>query len=182
MAYHGVLIPESIAASNIDSLVRSVVDVADIDNGNVFIMGAKSTTAGLSEVFEISVPTSGAGLQNLWMAYSGDEVIVTDAKYKGIDPDVRNFYNAAGKVFSAYKPQVGDIIMLTDAALLDAYDSVSDTHVNANASWELQWHTSQTADVLSYKLLAVKYISLATGGIDTQRVAAYELECVAIVS
>jgi hypothetical protein len=181
MAYHGVLIPNSIAATNIDSLNRSVVDVADIDNGNVFIMGTKSTTAGLSEVWEISVPTSGAGLQNLWMAYSGDEIVVTDARYKGIDPDVRNFYNAAGKVFSAYKPQVGDIITLTDDAILDAYGGVLDTHINANASWELQWGTSQTASVLSYKLLAVKYISLATGAIDDQREAAYVFECIAIV-
>jgi len=181
MAYHGVLIPEAIAASTIDSLVRSVVDAADVDNGNVFVMGARSTTAGLPEVFEISVPLTGATtLGNLWMAYSGDEIVVTDSKYKGLDPDVRNFYNAAGKVFSAYKPQVGDIIMLTADAILDAYDAGNDLFiVAANSSWELQWSTTNPGTGLTYALLGVKYISLATGGIDSQRVAAYEFECIA---
>ena len=180
MAYHGVLIPSAIVATNIDSLNRSVVDAADIDNGNVFVMGARSTTTGLSEVFEISQPVTGA-LTGLWMAYSGDEIVVTDARYKGIDPDVRNFYNAAGKVFSAYKPQAGDIITLTDDALFGTYDSATHLYVNAtDQKWELAWGASNAGSCLCYKLLAVTYISLATGAIGSQRVASYELECIAI--
>ena len=38
------------------------------------------------------------------------EVVLTDEKYKGLDPDIRNFYNVSGTVYSAFKPQVGDII------------------------------------------------------------------------
>jgi hypothetical protein len=180
MAYHGILIPEAIAATNVDSFNRSVVDAAAIDNGWIMAMGTKSTTAGLSEVFEVSQPVTGA-LTGNWMAYSGDEVVVTDARYKGIDPDPRNFFNAANKVFSAYKPQLGDIILLTDEALGGSYSAGSTTHINAtDQAWKLTWGASQTSSVLSYKLLAVKYISLATGAIDTQRVTAYEFECVGL--
>lgn len=180
MAYHGVLIPQAIMATNIDSLNRSVVDAAAIDNGWVMVMGAKSTTEGLSEVFEVSQPVTGS-LANLWMAYSGDEIVVTDAKYKGLDPDPRNFFNAANKVFSAFKPQLGDIILATDEALAGTFIAGTTTHVNAtNASWKLTWGNSQTASVLSFKLLGVSYISLATGAIDDQRVTAYQLECVGI--
>ena len=180
MAYHGVLIPEQIAAMNIDSLNRSVVDVADIDNGHVMVMGAKSTTAGLSEVFEVSQPVTGA-LTGLWMAYSGDEIVVTGARYKGLDPDPRNFFNAAGKVFSVYKPQLGDIILVNAEALGGTFILNTTTHVNAtDQSWALVWGNSQTASVLSYKLLSVSYMSLATGAIDSQRITAYELECVGL--
>lgn len=180
MAYHGVLIPKAIMAKDVDSLNRSVVDAADIDNGHIMVMGARSTTAGLSEVFEVSQPATGS-LTGLWMAYSGDEIVLTASKYKGLDPDPRNFFNKAGDVFSAYKPQLGDIIMVTAEALAGTYIGGTTTHVNAtDGSWALTWGNSQTASVLSYKLLAVKYISLATGGIDSQRVTAYELECVGL--
>jgi hypothetical protein len=179
MAYHGVLVPESTVAQNMDSLNRAVVDALDVDQGNVFVMGARSTTSNLSEVFEISVPVTGA-LTGLWMAYSGDEIVLTDSKYKGLNPDVRDFYNAAGTVFSAYKPQVGDIILLTDDALFGTYTAGVHYYVNAtNLKWELAWGASNAGSCLCYALLGVKYISLATGSIGTQRVAAYELECVA---
>jgi hypothetical protein len=179
---YGVLIPNAIMATNIDSLNRTVVDAVAIENGQVLVMGARSTTAGLSEVFEISQPaSSGSNLTGLWMAYSGDEIVLTDARYKGIDPDVRNFINAAAKPFSAYKPMLGDIITLTDDAITGTYSAGVTTHINAtNADWQLNWGNSQTASVLSYKLLGVKYISLATGAIDTQRVVAYEFECVGL--
>lgn len=177
MAYHGVLIPRAIMATNIDSLNRNVVDVADIDNGHVFIMGARSTRAGEAEVFEISQPETDS-LDGLWMAYQGDQVVWT-GNYKGLDPDVRNFYNKAGYVFSAYKPQVADIILISADGLAGTFIAGTTTHVNATSgAWALTWGNSQTASALSYKLLSVSYISLATGGIDAQRQTAYILECV----
>ena len=177
---YSVLIPSAIAAMNVDSFNRSAVDVADIEQGTILVMGARSTTAGLGEVFEVSQPVTGA-LTGNWMAYSGDEIVLTDAKYKGLDPDPRNFINAAGKVFSAYKPQLGDIITITDAGLTGSYSAGVTTHINAtDQEWKLKWGNSQTGSVLSYKLLGVKYISLATGAIDTQRVVAYEFECVGL--
>ena len=182
MAYHGILIPEAIAATNVDSFNRSVVVASfDVDNGFVVELGGKSTTAGETEVFSASA-ASGSSLVSLWMAYQGDEVVITDARYKGLDPDPRNFFVPAGKVFSAFKPQLGDIILITAAGLSGSQPTASYTHVNGTINTpKLTWGTSKTADVLSFKYLATKYISLATGTLaDTQRVVAYEFECVGV--
>ena len=182
---HGILIPEAIAATNIDSYNRSVVCASALDNGNVVKLTGKSTTAGESEVFTAVEPTTSAGLTDLWMIYSGDEIVVTNAQYKGLDPDPRNFFNVAGKTVSAFKPALGDTILATTDAFAGSYvpsGSVT-THVNATNSsggFKLLWGTSQTSSVQSWKVLGVKYISLATGAIDTQRIAAYELECVGL--
>jgi hypothetical protein len=118
------------------------------------------------------------------MIYSGDEIVVTAAKYKGLDPDPRNFFTAASAVVSAYKPALGDIILMTTDSLAGAYSVGVTTHINATDStggYQLEWGNSQTASVLSYKLLLpVKYISIADGSIGTQRVNAYEFECVGL--
>lgn len=178
MAYHSVLIPSAIAAMNVDSYNRSVLSASPIDNGNVFAMGAEYTSGSLTEVFAINQPTAGSPA-NAWMAYSGDEIVLTDARYKGIDPNPRNFYNAAGKVFSAFKPQVGDIIVLTGEAFSNSFSS----HTYAapiKESYLLQWESAAAASGLCYKYIGTTYISLATGSIDSQRVTAYKLECVSI--
>ncbi len=182
MAYHAVLIPEAIAAMNIDSLNRHFIDygasASSIDNGNIFVIDSKHTSGSLTEVFEIKQPTAGSPT-NVWMAYSNDEVVLTDSKYKGLDPDPRNFYNVANYVFSGYKPQVGDIILLT----ADAFSNTFSSHTYAAPvadSFKLQWESAAADSGLCYKYLATKYISLATGAIDDQRETAYELECVQI--
>lgn len=181
MAYHGILIPEAVAATNVDSFNRSGVATFDVDNGHIVELGGKSTTAGESEVFSASA-ASGSSLVSLWMVYQGDEVVTTDSRYKGLDPDPRNFFVPAGKVFSCFKPQLGDIILITSAGLSGSQPTASYTHVNGTvASPVLTWGTSQTADVLSFKYLATKYVSLATGTLaDLQRVVAYEFECVGV--
>jgi hypothetical protein len=178
MAYHGVLIPEAIAATNIDSYNRSAysASASSIDNGMVFTLSGKVWTSGSgAEVYNVVTPATGS-LTGLWMAYSGDEVVLTSLKYKGLDPNPRNFYNEAGKVFSAYKPQVGDIILLTAEALTGT-QSTNEYVVAANGAMQLTWSATPVA-TLTYKLLGTSYISIGTGAIDTQRVTAYEFECI----
>lgn len=176
---YGVLIPEAIAATNIDAFNRDVVCADDLANGSVVVMGALSTDADKSEVFSVTKPATGS-LTGLWMIYSGDEIIVTDARYKGLDPDPRHFVNLAGKVVSAYKPQLGDIITLTADAIATS-KAGGDTHIHAiDANYLMDWDSSAGSSAIAYKLLGTKYISLATGAIDDQRVVAYEFECVAL--
>ena len=179
---HGILIPSAIAAKNVDSFNRSAVCAADLDQGNAVILATKSTTAGEAEVWTATVPNSGTALTGLWMVYSGDEVVLTDARYKGIDPDPRNFYNLATKTLSVFKPQLGDIIVATADCFYGTKASVSYTHVNASNSggYELEWGTSQTGSVLSFKYLATTYIPIGSGAIDNQRVVAFEMECVGL--
>lgn len=174
---HGVLIPEAIAAMNTDSLNRSVASTASsIDNGFVLLLTGKIGTSGSgAEVWTATTPATGS-LSGLWMAYDGEEIPVTDSRYKGLDPDPRNAYIAQNKVFSAFKPQVGDIILVTPEALTG---SVS-TYANAvNGAYQLTWAATSGAGQ-SWKLLGTKYISIHSSAstVDMQRATAYELECI----
>jgi len=174
---HGVLIPNAIAATNIDTLNRPVyTSASSIDNGMVFALSGKLETSGSStEVWKMAAPANG-NLESLWMAFSGDEIILTDSKYKGIDPDPRNFYIPAGKVFSAYRPQKGDIITLTAHGLTGTVESAY--AVGTAGAYQLTWGATSGSSALTYKYLRTTYISLATGAIDDQRETAYEFECV----
>jgi len=176
MAYHGVLIPEAVIATNVDSYNRSFMcSASSLDNGMIFISTTRNWATGSgAEVFNISSPATGS-LSNLWMAYAGDEVVTTDAKYKGLDPNPRNFYLSAGTVFSGFKPVPGDIILLTGESIKGTVD---DYAVAANANYQLIWASTSSGTALAFKKLGTKYISLGTGSIDTQRVTAYELECI----
>ena len=77
----------------------------------------------------------------MWMAYSPEIVTVVSgsSKYRGLDPDPRNFTNASGEVFTAFKPQVGDIITITA-------DGIGATAIGANtyavakdSQYKLDW-------------------------------------------
>lgn len=182
MAYHAVLIPNAIVAKDIDSLNRHVIDhgasASSIDNGNIFQLASQHTSGSLTEVWELAAPSAGSPT-DCWMAYSGDEVVLTDSKYKGLDPDPRNFYNEANKVFSAFKLQKGDIITLTAEAFSNSFSS--HTHATPVAgAFTLQWESAAASSGLDFKYLGTTYISLATGAIDDQRVTAYKLECIGI--
>lgn len=182
MTTHAIMIPRAVAAMNVDSFNRSAVTAADdIDNGWLVVLSGRSATAGEGEVFTAVVPSTGNGLTGLWMAYSGDEVVLTSLKYKGLDPDPRNFYNLGTKTFSVFKPQLGDIIEVTADAL--AGTKSTNTFVNATdttGGYKPVWGASQTSSVFSMKLLETGYISLGSGAIDNQRVTSYVFEVVGL--
>ena len=179
---HGILIPVNIAAQNVDAWTRSAVTTAtDVDNGNVVKLTTYGVASGEAEVWTAVTPTSGVGLTNLWMVYEPE--LVWTGYYRGLDPDVRNFYTVATRIFSVYSPQLGDIIKLTDDNLVTGTGAAVGSFAIATNStgglklvWTSGW-TSGTA-VLAYKCLAINYISIGTGAMDTQRVTAYDFECV----
>jgi hypothetical protein len=176
MATHGICIPNKIAAKSIDSLNRSAVSAAtDIDNGWSVALSTKSTTSGQSEVWTATLPATGT-LTNLWMAYSPEIVVTVSGTYvyKGLDPDPRNFINLSTYVFDTFKPQVNDIITLTGDCLAGTKG------VNSTGGYKLYWGSTQTASVLSMKLLETTYISVGTGAIDNQHITAYQFEVVGI--
>lgn len=179
MAY-GVLVPNKIAAMNIDSFNRSAVSASAVENGNIVVLSAKSATAGEGEVWTAAVPSTSNGLTGVWIAYE-PELVLTAAKYKGLDPDPRNFRNEIGSIFSVFKPQLGDILTLTADNFSAAFSS--NTHANATDSTgglKLVWGNSQTGSVFSVKYLNTTYISLGTGAINSQRVTAYQVEVVGL--
>lgn len=179
MTTHAILVQNRVAAMNVDAYNRSAIagSAVDLDNGNVFRLDTQSSTAGQSEVWVVTAPTaSGSTLNNLWMAYS-PEVVVTNAQYKGLDPDPRNFYNAGAKVFDAFKPQVGDIITLTGDALTGTAELA---YANSTSgAYTFTWGAAVVASSLSLQYLATTYVSIGTGAMDNQRVAAYKFVVVA---
>ena len=181
MANYGVVVLNKVAATDIGTLNRSaLVSSQDIENGMVMQLASRSSTTGEEEVWVGTVPSSSAGLTHLWMAYSPElsRVVSGSSTYLGLNPDPRQHFNAQGKVFDVFKPQVGDIITLTADAITG--DKSTNTHVVATASdFQLNW-ASAAVSGLSLKLLDTTYISLPDGGINTGRVAAYRFECVAI--
>jgi len=175
-----VLIPNAIAAQDVNAFVRNAVASTNVDNGNIVILSALSATAGESEAWTALTPTTSDGLTGVWMVYE-PEVVVTGAKYKGLDPDPRNFFVASGKVFSCFKPQLGDIVTMTADGL--AGTKSTNEFVNAtNSTGGLKpvWGASQTGSVFSMKLIETTYISIGSGAIDSQRVTAYKFQVVGL--
>ena len=165
------------AAKNIDTLNGSFIHTADLPNGSVFTKGDKSS----AQVYEVADVEAGA-LDNLWMASNPVDVVLTDAignQYKPGILDPRAFTNKSGLVFSAFKPQKGDLITMTSEGFTNAYDA-QNTYANVTAnSNKLTFGQTQTADALSFKVVEVTYISIASASaLGSQRVPAYLLECV----
>lgn len=183
MANHSVLLPNAIAALNVDSKNRSAVYDADIDNGNLVVLSAYSAAAGEGEVWTALIPSTANGLTGLWMVYE-PEVVITlsgSSEYKGLDPNPQHFYTAAGRTFSVFQPALGDIITITAEGL--AGTKSTNTYVNATdttGGLKPVWGASQTASVFSMKYLGDTYLSIADGSIGSQRVTAYKFQVVGL--
>lgn len=175
-----ILVPTLTAAKNIDTLNRSFISVSDLDNGNVFVKGDLSTEAGQSQVYEATTPATGS-LSGLWMAYSPEDVVLTDGlgnQFKVGTLDPRAFTNTAGTVFSGFKPQPGDLVLISKDGI-DGEIGSNEYVVAADASVQLK-PAAAAIEGLSFKIVETTYISLASANaIGSQRVTAYLLECVA---
>ena len=172
----GVVIQNSVRAMNVDSLNRTAKSASVIENGHVFNLLTRSAVEGEGEVWVATAPATGA-LSNLWMACS-PEVVVTGSKYKGLDPDPRNFSHAIGDMIDCFKLELGDIITLTDDAITGT-KSTNGYIVATDGDFQLNWGASAISGV-SLKLLETTYISIGLGSIGTQRVTAYKFEVVAL--
>jgi hypothetical protein len=177
MTTHSILIPDAIAAANVDSFTRSCVSASNIDNGYLLKLSSYGAASGEAEVWTAIVPSTANGLVNLWMAY--DPELVWTSSYRGLDPDVRNFYVTAGRVFSIFKPQVGDIFTITEDGLATG-TGPADLYIKATdaSGFTAEWVHAVSTTVFCAKYIALKYISIGTGAMDTQRVTAYQFEVV----
>lgn len=114
-----VVIKRRVAAHNVDALNRSVVATQDLENGTVFELLTRSDVDGEDEVWKATAPTTASTAMGLWMAKASEVILSkvgdgdTAVEMLGIVEDPRNFVNVAGRVFSAFKPQAGDIIEMT---------------------------------------------------------------------
>ena len=175
MTTHAILIPDAIAAANIDSFTRSCVSASNIDNGYLLKLSSYGAASGEAEVWTAIVPSTVNGLNNLWMAY--DPELVWTSSYRGLDPDVRNYTIAVGRTFSCFKPQTGDLILM-DTDCFTGAKGVN-TFANAtNAQVQFVWGATQSASCISLSYVATQDISFGTGAMDDQRQVAYLMEVI----
>ena len=172
---HAILIQNAVQSQNIDALNRNIKSAVDLDNGNVVMLSSRSAVSGEGEVFLATAADS--TLTDLWMV-SEPEVVLTAGKYKGLDPDIRNFYTVAGTVATASKPQIGDIITVSADAFSGAR-TAEGYAIPVDGEVDLLWAAS-AGSAFALKLLKETYVSIGTGNPTNQRVTAYEMEVVAI--
>lgn len=112
MAKKGFIIESMVAATDVVAFNRYCIAEADIDGGNLIALTAPTTQG--DDVWTASEPAVGA-LGGLWIAYNPSLHIteVGDGEYAGLTADPRDYTNVTGKVFSAFKPQIGDIFVLS---------------------------------------------------------------------
>lgn len=160
MAY-GVLIESMIQAKNIDALNRSVKAEIDVDGGNLIALTAPTEQG--NDVWTASAPTTGK-LGNLWIAYNPcvKYTVVNGKKFAGLSADNRDYTNIKGEVFDAFKPVVGDEIIVT-------IDDVDNTGASAVAG-----------DILESKNGQTKFTRVA-GGTATTGSTAFQIEWVGTV-
>ena len=117
MAYtHNVFEPKQMASLNVDSLVRTVIPAADLDNGTLVVLGVPGTTIfGEVEIGAVPCTTASA---------ASDVVAILDGdgnpKENGYDIgqiDPRGFYNVSGKATRARVLVAGDEFMVPTAAI-----------------------------------------------------------------
>ena len=148
---HNVVIKKRTASFNVDSLNRTAVFTADVDNGCVAVLEAYSETPGEGIVWTAKQAT--ATDKGLWMATS-PEVVITRAldadeaagmpaiDMKGVINDPRAFYNIKGYMVDMTYLNVGDIIEMTCAGIKKssggAYDGTDAYLVADTANFKLK--------------------------------------------
>ena len=142
---HGFIIESMIQAKNIDALNRSVTSAIDVDGGGLVSL-AYPTTKG----------------NDVWIAYNPEVkyIDVNGKRYAGLSADIRDYTNIAGETFDAFKPKVGDELIIS----IDAVDA---TGANAVAG-----------DILESKAGQTKFTRVAAGTGATAGSTAFKIELV----
>ena len=173
-----VLVPTLTAAKNIDIYNASFISASAVQNGSVFGKGAQTDNG--SQVYNITTPATGS-LSGLWMAFSPEDTVITDAAGNQYKPGINNpqtFENIANVPFSGFKPQVGDLVLMTAEGFSNVIGS-NTYAVAKNGQMTLEFAAAAITG-LSFKVVETSYISIAgVNAIGSQRVPAYLLECVA---
>lgn len=154
----GFIIESMIAATDVVAYNRYAKSAVDIDGGNLVALTAP--TAQGDDVWTATKPATG-GLNGLWIAYNPSFRIteIGDNEYAGLSADVRDYTNVAGRVFTVFKPQIGDIFVLSaDAVDASAENVAAGDYLeakNAQTTWTRKTSSpdaNTTAAVVMHKV------------------------------
>ena len=180
---HGVLIESMIQAKNIDALNRSVKSAVDIDGGNLIALTAPTTQG--DDVWTAAKPSTG-NLGGLWIAYNPEVkyTYVNGKVYAGLSADARDYTNVAGEVFDAFKPKVGDeiVILADNVAAADVASVVAGDFleaVNGEATFaRVAQATGATSGSTAFQVEWVGTIDFPKATIGLDKVKAFKAVCV----
>ena len=181
MAY-GVLIESMIQAKNIDALNRSVTSAVDVAGGGLVALTAPTVQG--NDVWTAAAPDADT-LGGLWIAYN-PEVKYTKVNgkvYAGLSADLRDYTNLAGEVYDAFKPKIGDEIVIT----VDAVDSTASSAVAGDileskagqtTFTRIAAGTGATAGSTAFKIEWVGSVDFPKAGVGIEKVKAFKAVCV----
>jgi hypothetical protein len=173
-----VLMAGAIQATNVDSLVKfGKLTTGAIENGNVIALGELSDVAGENEVYIASTPATATLATAIYYMVNEPVNVLTDGKYLGLNDDPTNFEIPAGKVFTCYKPKVGDEIEIT----VDGVGGTKSTNkyvVPANGTGKLTWAANTSGVSLAYELVNTSAKEIPTGNPFAGRKVTYMFRCV----
>lgn len=169
---YSVLIAGEIAAKNIDSLNKFGKANFAVENGHVVALGEKSTAKNEAFVYTVNKPATATLATDIFYMVNEPVDVLVNGKYSGLTDDPREFNIPAGKVFTMYKPMVGDEVVITVDGL--AGIKGSNTYVvPADGTTKLTWAADGTGVSLAYKYVGDTYVSIGN-----ERVPAYRFICV----
>ena len=154
MAYtHNVFEPKQMASLNVDSLVRTVIPAADLDNGTLVVLGVPGTTIfGEVEIGAVPCTTARA---------ASDVVAILDGdgnpKENGYDIgqiDPRGFYNVSGKATRARILVAGDEFMIPTAAINGTFVAQGHVTVDTGNAGEMVLADSADGYAFAGKILS----------------------------
>lgn len=189
---YSVTIVRTARSLTIDPLNRSFVNPDDImQQGMIFASGARSTEFDEDQVFEIDAIT--ATTNDVWMVYEA-EIVETysgdgEKTYRGLDPDVRDFFIPAGRTFSAFKLCHADIVTIVDGTVSGSIDNtiITGTYTTGVQNYLIpdvanpyKWEWTTTEADFCLKVIEDDYISIANGALvgGLQRDFGYRFEVI----
>jgi hypothetical protein len=175
MTNHAVLIPNKVAAKDIDAYVRPIISASALDNGNIVQLNQKTGVTGEGEVWLATAPSS-ASATRLWMVSQPEQpfAIAGNNTYYGLG-NIQDFYTTACAVTTAFQLKEGDIVTLTSDAL-DSATASTYAIPDDSGNYKYKWSAVATSGLV-LRYLVTTYIPCASASaVGSGRITAFQFE------
>lgn len=182
MAKNGVLIESMIQAKNIDALNRSVISEIDVAGGGLIALTAPTVQG--EDRWTAKAPEAGK-LGGLWIAYnpSVKYTEVNGKLYAGLSADDRDYTNIKNHTYDAFKPKVGDEIVITIEAVDESGEQavagdILESKADQTTFQRIAKDTGATAGSTAFEIEWIGSVDFPQAGIGVEKVKAIKAVCV----